>query len=507
MTIIFVFFAYQFIFTQKEAILDTQQIKAKSIAQNIYISNSDAMVVEDEITLLESVQDFVSLNENLKSITITRDHGSRIIVKKDNWSLVEKERLGDVKIERDFSYAIVDSKEYNKEIFRYVFPVYFNGIIWGDLILELDLLEYQEQVKNIDNNAITLGIILLFTSLIISYTLAKMITAPIIQFNSITEEISKGNLSMKVDIQTNDEIGRLAQSFNKMVTALSETQKRLKESHSKLEERVEQRTKELNDLNENLEKRVDTEIRKRQEQEQLLIQQSKLASMGEMIGNIAHQWRQPLNALSLVMQNIQFAYELDELDDDFMEKSVKKVNLLSNNMSKTIDDFRNFFKPDKEKEIFVLNDIVKKTLDIVDSTFEHHNIKIIQNFESKIKVFGFPNEFSQTILNIMNNSKDAFSENSIANAKVTITVKNDKEYGIVSIEDNAGGIPQNIINKVFEPYFTTKEEGKGTGIGLYMSKIIIEQNMEGRLNVRNNENGALFTVKIPLYKEFNIEKS
>eukprot|EP01155_Anaeramoeba_flamelloides_P038000 Anaeramoba_flamelloidesc29005_g2_i1.p1 GENE.c29005_g2_i1~~c29005_g2_i1.p1 ORF type:complete len:115 (+),score=20.50 c29005_g2_i1:24-347(+) len=107
----------------------------------------------------------------------------------------------------------------------------------------------------------------------------------------------------------------------------------------------------------------------------------------------------------------------------------------------------------------------------------------------------------------MNNSKDAFSENSIANAKVTITVKNDKEYGIVSIEDNAGGIPQNIINKVFEPYFTTKEEGKGTGIGLYMSKIIIEQNMEGRLNVRNNENGALFTVKIPLYKEFNIEKS
>jgi signal transduction histidine kinase len=207
------------------------------------------------------------------------------------------------------------------------------------------------------------------------------------------------------------------------------------------------------------------------------------------------------------MQNVQLAYELNELDDEFMEKSVKKVNLLANNMSKTIDDFRNFFKPNKEKEVFVLNDIVKKTLDIVDSTFEHHNIKIIQKFESKIKVFGFSNEFSQTILNIMNNSKDAFSENSIPNAKVTITVKNDKEYGIVSIEDNAGGIPQDIINKVFEPYFTTKEEGKGTGIGLYMSKIIIEQNMEGKLSVKNNENGALFIVKIPLYKEFKIEKS
>ncbi len=506
MTIIFLFFTYQFVFTQKESILDAQQIKAKSIAQNIYISNSDAMVVEDEITLLESVQDFVSLNENLKSITITRDQGSRIIVKKDNWSLIEKEQLSDVKIAKVFSYSIVDSKEYNQEIFRYVYPVYFNDIIWGDLILELDLLEYQEQVENIYNKAITLGIILLFTSLLISYTLAKMITAPIIQFNSITEEISKGNLSMKVDIQTNDEIGTLAQSFNKMLTALNETQKRLKESHSKLEERVNQRTKELNDLNENLEKRVDKEIRKRQEQEQLLIQQSKLASMGEMIGNIAHQWRQPLNALSLVMQNIQFAYELDELDDDFMEKSVKKVNLLSKNMSKTIDDFRNFFKPNKEKRVFVLNEIVKKTLDIIDSSFEHHNIKIIQKFESEIKVFGFSNEFSQTILNIMNNSKDAFSENSIENAKVIITVKNDEEYGIVCIEDNAGGIPEYIINKVFEPYFTTKEEGKGTGIGLYMSKIIIEQNMEGKLSVKNTENGALFIVKIPLYKEATIEK-
>jgi len=507
MTIIFVFFTYQFIFTQKEAILDSQQIKAKSIAQNIYISNSDAMVVQDEITLLESVQNFVSLNENLKSITITRDNGNRIIVKKDSWSLLERDKLGDTKIAEKSSYLIIDSKEFNQEVFRYIFPVYFNGIIWGDLILELDLQEYQKQLEKIDNNAITLGVILLFTSLLISYTLAKMITAPIIQFNSITEEITKGNLSMKVDIKTNDEIGKLAQSFNKMVTALNDTQKRLTESHSKLEERVEQRTKELNDLNENLEKRVDTEIRKRQEQEQLLIQQSKLASMGEMIGNIAHQWRQPLNALSLVMQNIQFAYELDELDDEFMEKSVKKVNLLSRNMSKTIDDFRNFFKPNKEKEVFVLNDIVKKTLDIVDSTFEHHNIKIMQNFESEIKVFGFSNEFSQTILNIMNNSKDAFSENLVPNAKVTITVKNDKEYGIVCIEDNAGGIPQNIINKVFEPYFTTKEEGKGTGIGLYMSKIIIEQNMEGKLSVKNTKNGALFTVKIPLYKEFNIEKS
>ena len=501
MSLIFVFFTYQFTSLQKNAIFDSQKIKAKSIAQNIIISNSDAMVVDDEITLLESVQDFVKLNSEIKVFSISRKNGMRIVVTKDNWQLLDYKDIPDKVIYIDQDYKIEKSTVFEEEVFLYNFPVYFTQILWGDFRIELDLKEYENQLNQLYKNSILLGVFLFIASILISYFIAKMIAKPIVSLNAISEEISNGDLSKRVDIKTNDEIGQLAKSFNIMVSSLERSQKKLRESHNELEERVKQRTKELNELNEGLEKRVSSEINKRQEQEQLLIQQSKLAAMGEMIGNIAHQWRQPLNALGLVMQNIQFSYEMDELDDEFMEKSVKKVNLLTNNMSKTIDDFRNFFKPNKERQSFVLNSLVDKTLELIESAFQHNNIKIQKDTHGEIKVFGFENEYSQTLMNILNNAKDAFKENKIKDANIVISVYEETEYGVVSIEDNAGGISEDILEKIFEPYFTTKEEGKGTGIGLYMSKIIIEQNMNGKLMVSNELDGAKFIVKIPLYKE------
>jgi C4-dicarboxylate-specific signal transduction histidine kinase len=259
--------------------------------------------------------------------------------------------------------------------------------------------------------------------------------------------------------------------------------------------------KQLEDVNKNLRIEVENQIEERYKKEQLLIQQSKLASLGEMIGNIAHQWRQPLNALGLVIQNIDFSYKTGELNDEIMDKSVNKVNLLTKNMSDTIDDFRNFFKPNKESEIFKLSSLVKDTLSLVDATFEHHNIKIKGFDDVEISVYGFRNEFSQTVLNILNNGKDAFFDNKTKNPLIEIEIGHDHKYGFVKIRDNAGGITPSILNKIFDPYFTTKEEGKGTGIGLYMAKIIIEQNMNGKLEVKNIDNGAEFTIKIPLCKD------
>ncbi|KAB7884249.1 hypothetical protein GA417_12495 [Poseidonibacter ostreae] len=297
-----------------------------------------------------------------------------------------------------------------------------------------------------------------------------------------------------------------------MLDSLEYSQKELKKSQMELEKRVELRTRELKkvnesleeksielkELNENLEHRVINEISKRQRQEDLLIQQSKLASMGEMIGNIAHQWRQPLNALGLVIQNIQLTYMMGDLDDKFVEKSVEKANLLTSTMSKTIDDFRNFFKPNKEITEFSLDASIKNSLSLISSTFEYNGITIDYKISKDIKVMGFPNEFSQVILNILTNSKDALVDKKITNAKVLIEIKKSNKYACVSIKDNAGGIPLSIIEKIFEPYFTTKEEGKGTGIGLYMSKIIIEKNMNGKLFVNNTKEGAEFTVSVPL---------
>ncbi len=254
-------------------------------------------------------------------------------------------------------------------------------------------------------------------------------------------------------------------------------------------------------LNKKLQIEVEKEIKKQREQEQILIQQSKLAAMGEMIGNIAHQWRQPLNALGLVMQNIQFAYQQGDLDEKFMDKAVLKINTLTSNMSKTIDDFRNFFKPNKTKSYFKINETIEKTIFLLESTFEHYNIKIQRDLSGDIELFGFSSEFSQSILNILSNAKDALIETNPENKKIVVKSYKKDEIAIIEIEDNAGGIDTKIKDKIFEPYFTTKEEGKGTGIGLYMTKTIIENNMQGRLEVENIRDGIKFIMKLPITKE------
>jgi signal transduction histidine kinase len=185
-----------------------------------------------------------------------------------------------------------------------------------------------------------------------------------------------------------------------------------------------------------------------------------------------------------------------------MDRTVSKAEMLTKNMSKTIDDFRNFFRPNKAKEYFDINKSVLDAVDLVSSTFEHHNIKLEKDFEEeKIVILGFPNEFSQVVLNIISNAKDALIENKVENPKVKIETKIEKDNVCISIKDNALGIKDEIINKIFEPYFTTKGEVQGTGIGLYMSKIIIEKNMNGEIYVENSHEGANFIIKLPIKGE------
>ena len=251
------------------------------------------------------------------------------------------------------------------------------------------------------------------------------------------------------------------------------------------------------ELSKTLDDRVKQEIEKNRQKEQLLIHQSKMAGMGEMIGNIAHQWRQPLNALGLGIQKIKMLYDADMLTEEKFNQSVKKSNMLIKKMSETIDDFRNFFKVDKEKQNFRLEDAIDDTLELLDASLKVNNIEVIVlHQDDGINVFGYKNELEQVLLNIVNNAKDALMENNIQNSKIEIkTLKLDDDV-LVEISDNAGGIPEDIIDRIFDPYFTTKEQGKGTGVGLYMSRTIIETNMNGSLSASNSENGAIFSIKI-----------
>lgn len=256
---------------------------------------------------------------------------------------------------------------------------------------------------------------------------------------------------------------------------------------------------ELKDLNETLEQKVNNKTMILLEQERLLAQQSKLATMGEMISNIAHQWRQPLNSLALKIQYIPMAVEFGELDEQFATNFEEEGMEYIRYMSQTIDDFRNFFKPDKQKTELCVKDAVYRAYKLVGDSLHSAYVKVNIDIEDvDLNVMGYPNEFSQVLLNILNNAKDALVEKRSDNRNILIKVTSIVEGVNISICDNAGGIPDSIIDKIFEPYFTTKHQAQGTGLGLYMSKVIIEQNMHGVLSVKNSSLGACFEITLPL---------
>ncbi len=246
---------------------------------------------------------------------------------------------------------------------------------------------------------------------------------------------------------------------------------------------------ELHSLNENLKKEIDKRTNEIVQKDKMLQEQAKLAAMGEMVGAIAHQWRQPLNSLSINIQNLDDDYEEGLIDRDFIDAFIAKQTKTINFMSKTIDDFRNFFRIDKIKNKFSVKKSIENTLSLLQAQLMSHNIQTTLQGKD-FTLVGVESEFQQVILNIISNAKDAITENNIKYGKIEIRLENKK----IVISDNAGGIPQEIINRIFEPYFTTKEQGMGTGLGLYMSKMIIEKNMGGYLHVNSEAEGAKFVI-------------
>ncbi|HJV36805.1 GAF domain-containing protein [Geomonas sp.] len=283
------------------------------------------------------------------------------------------------------------------------------------------------------------------------------------------------------------------------ITSRINAEAALKELNEELEIRVALRTAELADHIEMLKSETAERIRAVEElrqNEQLLIHQSRLAALGEMIGNIAHQWRQPLNALGLLIQEAPLLYEAGQLSPELLEESTDKAMVLIKHMSSTIDDFRNFFRSDKEKVSFRVREELSKTLSLIEAGFKAKHIKIEVQGGADPVIHGYPNEFSQALLNILLNARDALAERKVPRPRVLVAVTSEDERAVVAITDNAGGIPDEIIGKVFEPYFTTKGPQAGTGVGLFMSKNIIEKNMGGRLTVCNVEQGACFRIEM-----------
>jgi len=248
-------------------------------------------------------------------------------------------------------------------------------------------------------------------------------------------------------------------------------------------------------------------ITKEKEKDSLIIQQSRFAAMGEMIGNIAHQWRQPLSSISALATGTRLRYKNNLISDDELDETFVKIKDYTQYLSKTIDDFRDFLNQDKKKERFNISDVVDKSVTLTDASYKDNKIKLLIDYHNKdMFIKGSSSQLSQVFLNILNNAKDILIEKDIADKVVLLEVLRDTEHAIVTISDNAGGIHDDVAARIYDPYFTTKHKSQGTGIGLFMSKRIIEQQFDGFLENTNRAFeveekkyfGASFSVKIKL---------
>jgi signal transduction histidine kinase len=269
--------------------------------------------------------------------------------------------------------------------------------------------------------------------------------------------------------------------LDKQRAELEERNLELRETYIQLKERTGETLRALEEL---------------REKDRILIHQSRLAAMGEVIMNIAHEWRQPLNVLALIVQQLAMEQRLGCTTPEGFQADTKKAMEVIGQMSRTIDDFGTFFRPDREPESFRVNDVLAKTTDMIQASSGASGLTIKVDAQDDLVLYGYPGEFSQVLLTILMNARDAIEQHAVAMPRVEIRIFREGEKGVVTIADNAGGIPEAIIDKIFEPFFTTKGPDKGTGVGLYMSKNLIERHMCGSLTVRNTGDGTEFRIEI-----------
>ncbi|MEN5387030.1 ABC transporter substrate-binding protein [Aliarcobacter skirrowii] len=269
----------------------------------------------------------------------------------------------------------------------------------------------------------------------------------------------------------------------------------LKNANKRLKSLVKLKTKRLHDVNKKLANKIKKELEINLEKDRILAQQQKMISMGQMIENIAHQWRQPLSIISTRASTLKLKNDLNMLENKELNEALEQIVSTSNYLSQTIDDFRYFFKPQKEKAIFSLSLAIQKSIELTKLSLEQNDIKVIFK-EREINIYGYETELIQVFINAINNSKDAFFEKNIKDKLILINLKIIKDRVHIEFLDNALGVPEMIINKIFEPYFTTKHQYNGTGIGLYMSSEIITKHMKGSIFMVNCD----FTYEQQLYK-------
>ncbi|MDY3204773.1 MAG: ATP-binding protein [Arcobacter sp.] len=516
-------FVYDLLSEQKN-FLYTQNIKqVKSLTKSV-AQNSVLWILSNDYIGLEELISSISKYPNLEYAMILNKEG-KIIAHSD------KEYIN-LYLSDDLSLAFLLSKKIepyilvqNDEIVDYIMPIFRENqhIAWVRIALNQN--EISQNLEQIFYEAILFILIAIIIGYLFSYFLATNITKDLYTLIKVATQIATGNRNQRADIKREDELGILSNEINKMLDKIEENEKQLEISNKELEKdivklelmdsklsqlnrdlekKVEEKTYELKKLNENLKKEIKEEVEQNRQKDNMLFQQSKMASMGEMIENIAHQWRQPLSLISTSASGIKLNKEYDTLTDELLNEAVDNIMNSTKFLSNTIDDFRDFYRVDKIKEKFNIKDVLDKTLKLTSSRFTNRAIKVIEDCED-ITILGFENELVQVFINILNNARDVLEKLPYEERFIFVTIKKIENEAYISLKDNANGIEPTILEKIFEPYFTTKSPDKGTGIGLFMSKEIIEKHFHGKIIAVNETyiynkkeyKGANFIITIP----------
>lgn len=423
---------------------------------------------EAEESLLESREYLDSIMNTIPDPIFVKDREHRYILAND----VACSTIGRSRAE------VIGSTDYD------LFPKAQAEIIWGQ-----DNLAFESDTVHINEEEITDArgerrVVLAKKSLYRDHSGNKFIVGIIRDIHELKQK--ELELESRVAARTSE------------LAALNAELMREIEERKKAEEEIKVRQRQLEELNQTLKIRVEEEVADNRAKDVMLIQQNRQAALGEMLDHIAHQWKQPINTVALIVQDLEMADACGELTHDYLKGGVHKILALLEHMGQTADVFRDFYKPEKELIVFRLKDAIDMAVGFIAPALRMHSIAVELDVDPGLVALGHPREFAQVLLNLVGNARDALAERKAESPRITLRAFSSEGKAVVTVTDNAGGIAAADLDKIFEPYFTTRKASGGTGVGLYMSKNIIEKSMGGTLHVANVGAGAEFTVEIPV---------
>lgn len=497
-------FIFDLVSRQKEFLHSQSITQTKSLAQSL-AANSTSWVMANDFVGLEEI--VVSM-ANFPSIhyAMVLDLDGKLLAYFDteiaHTSNQDQPRVGMYVTDKISLKLIGKSPELftlinNENEIDIAYPIMFENQHLGWTRISVAQTENISNLQFVTRNGIVYTLLAILIGIFAAAMMGATLTRKLYTLMRIIKRTGQGERGIRAEEKGHDEISNLSHEVNLMFNSTEKIESEIKKLNSDLEVIVQERTEKIKAQNFQL----ITEMKKNRDNEKLLIQNTKMIALGEMIGNIAHQWRQPLNSIGLRVQLLSDIIDNNEINKDECNEEFAQILNSLQYLSQTINDFRGFLKEDKEKIRFKISEAVTNSLKIVNATLKDSDITCNLNVTNDDEINGFAHEYAQVLINIISNAKDALnSRKDLAHKFINIELlKSDDKRSILTITNNGGEIKSSVLEKIFDPYFTTKFKSEGTGLGLYMSKIIIEQNMEGELSAQNidlpnGERGVRFII-------------